>query len=128
MLDGRVYELKTLPTELLRPVRTQYQVYLSVNLYAQKIGLIKGRTESLSPISHPAISRCNKNASIAGCDIGDKLSVSPFFSQCFWHILLWKLFSLADSRRASWQLLPKGWALNTGKLPLGGLFRNSVVK
>ena len=45
------------------------------------------------------------------------------------HILLWKIFpSSADSRRASCQLLAKEWTLNTGKLPLGGLPRNSVVK
>ena len=34
----------------------------------------------------------------------------------------------ADSRRASCQLLAKEWALNTDKLPLGGLAMNSVVK
>ena len=33
--------------------------------------------------------------------------------------------SSADSRRASYQLLANEWALNTGKLPLGGLPRNS---
>ena len=32
------------------------------------------------------------------------------------------------SRRTSCQLLAKEWALNTGKLPLGGLPWNSVVK
>ena len=35
--------------------------------------------------------------------------------------------SSADSRRANFQLLTKECALNTGKLPLGGLPRNSVV-
>ena len=45
------------------------------------------------------------------------------------HILLWKFFpSYADSRRASCQLLAIEWPLNTGKLPLGGLPRNSVIK
>ena len=45
------------------------------------------------------------------------------------HILTWKIIpSSADSRRASCQLLVKELALNTGKLPLGGLPRNSVVK
>ena len=36
--------------------------------------------------------------------------------------------SSADSRRTSCQLLAKEWALNTGKLPPGGLPRNSMVK
>ena len=36
--------------------------------------------------------------------------------------------SSPDSRRASCQLLAKEWALNIGKLPLGGLPRNIVVK
>ena len=35
--------------------------------------------------------------------------------------------SSSDSRRASCQLLSKEWALDTGKLPLGGLLRKSVV-
>ena len=40
-----------------------------------------------------------------------------------------KLFwSSADSRRASCQFLMKEWALNTDKLPQGGLSRNRVVK
>ena len=39
-----------------------------------------------------------------------------------------QLPSLVDLRRASCQLLAKQWALNTGKLPLEGLPRNSVVK
>ena len=43
-------------------------------------------------------------------------------------ILLWNFFPSADSRRASCQLLAKEWELNAGKLPLGGLPRNSVVK
>ena len=39
-----------------------------------------------------------------------------------------KIFpSSADSRRASCQLLAKECSLNTGKLPPGGLPRNSVV-
>ena len=43
--------------------------------------------------------------------------------------LFWIFFpSSADSRRAGCQLLAKEWALNAGKLPLGGLPRNSVVK
>ena len=33
-----------------------------------------------------------------------------------------------NSRRTSCQLLGKEWALNTGKLPQGGLPRNSVVR
>ena len=37
-----------------------------------------------------------------------------------------KISSSADSRRASFQLPAKEWALNTGKLPPGGLPRNSV--
>ena len=46
-----------------------------------------------------------------------------------WHCLLRNIFpSFADSRRASCQLLAKEWPLNTGKLPQGGLPRNSVVK
>ena len=45
------------------------------------------------------------------------------------HILSWKKKpSSTDLRRASCQLLGKEWALNTGKLPPGGLPRNSVVK
>ena len=36
--------------------------------------------------------------------------------------------SYADSRRANCQLLEKGWTLNIGKLPPGGLPRNSLVK
>ena len=36
--------------------------------------------------------------------------------------------SFADSRRASCQLLAKEWALNTGKLHLRDLPRNSMVK
>ena len=39
-----------------------------------------------------------------------------------------KMISLFSSRRANCQLLAKEWALNTGKLPQGGLPRNSVVK
>ena len=38
------------------------------------------------------------------------------------------LTSSTDLRRASCQLLVKDWALNIGKLFLGGLTRNSVVK
>ena len=34
----------------------------------------------------------------------------------------------ADSTRVSCQLLAKEWALNTGKMPPGGLPRNSLVK
>ena len=34
----------------------------------------------------------------------------------------------ADSRRASYQLLAKEWALKAGKLPPEGLPRNSVVR
>ena len=37
-------------------------------------------------------------------------------------------FDLPDSRRGSCQFLEKECALNTGKLPPGGLPRNSVVK
>ena len=45
------------------------------------------------------------------------------------HSFMEKVFPLsADSKRASCQLVAKEWALNTGKLPLGGLPRNSVVK
>ena len=45
------------------------------------------------------------------------------------HILSWKnILSFADSKRARCQLLEKEWALNTGKLLLGGLPRNNVVK
>ena len=36
--------------------------------------------------------------------------------------------SPTESRRASCQLMVKEWALNTGKLPPGGLPRNSAVK
>ena len=36
--------------------------------------------------------------------------------------------SSTDSRRASCQLLAKELALNTGKLPPGGLPKNNVVK
>ena len=36
--------------------------------------------------------------------------------------------SSTDTRRASFQILAKEFALNTGKLPLRGLPRNSVVK
>ena len=45
------------------------------------------------------------------------------------NILFWKKSfpSSADSKR-SCQLLAKKWALNTGKLPLGGFPRNSVVR
>ena len=43
-----------------------------------------------------------------------------FFRGGFFH-------SAADSRRASCQLLSKEWALNTGKLPLGGLPIDNVV-
>ena len=39
-----------------------------------------------------------------------------------------KISSSFDSRRASCQLLVKEYAMNTGKLLLGGLPRNSVVK
>ena len=47
----------------------------------------------------------------------------------FRHIVLLKKYpSSADLRRASCQLLVQKCALNTGKLPLGGLLRNSVVK
>ena len=50
----------------------------------------------------------------------------------FWTPLTFALISIsrnsADSRRASLQLLAKEWGLNTGKLPLGGLPWNSVVK
>ena len=35
--------------------------------------------------------------------------------------------SPADSRRASYQLLTKEWAKNTGKQPLEGLYGNFVV-
>ena len=38
------------------------------------------------------------------------------------------LQSSTVSRKASCQLLAKEWALNTGKLPPGGLSRNSVVR
>ena len=46
------------------------------------------------------------------------------------HILLCgkKITSSPVSRRASYHLLAKEWAVNTGKLPLGGLPRNSVVQ
>ena len=49
------------------------------------------------------------------------------------HILLCRFSpSSADSRRASCQILAKEWALhkkyNSGKLHVGGLTRNSVVK
>ena len=44
-------------------------------------------------------------------------------------ILSWKKFpSSADTRRASCQLLAKELAPNIGKLPTGGLPKNSVVK
>ena len=43
--------------------------------------------------------------------------------------LLWKIFpALSDSRRASCQLQAKEWALNAGKLPVGGCPRKSEVK
>ena len=48
---------------------------------------------------------------------------------CIQHPLSWRYFpSSADSRRASCQLLAKKLTLNTGKLPSGGMPRNSVVK
>ena len=44
-------------------------------------------------------------------------------------LLLWRLFpSSAVPRGAKCQLMAKEWALNTGKLPLGGFPRNGVVK
>ena len=46
------------------------------------------------------------------------LEIDPGFQ----HIFSWKIFpASADLRRASCQLLAKEWALNTGKLHLGGL-------
>ena len=57
------------------------------------------------------------------------ISSGPEINPRIQHILSWKKFpSSADSRRASCQLLAKEWALNTGKLHLGGLPRNSMVK
>ena len=48
---------------------------------------------------------------------------------CVRHISSWKKYhSSADYRRVSYGLLVKECALNTGKLPLGGLPGNSVVK
>ena len=44
------------------------------------------------------------------------------------HTFMEKFPSSTDSRRESCQLLAKEWAPNTGKLPLVGLPRKSVVK
>ena len=45
------------------------------------------------------------------------------------HSFVENLFaSSADSGRVNCQFMAKEWALNTGKLPPGGLHRNSVVK
>ena len=44
------------------------------------------------------------------------------------HNLSWNFFPFANLKRAICQFLAKEWALNIGKLPLGGLLRNSVFK
>ena len=57
--------------------------------------------------------------------------VHYFLSQSLGHgnISTAKLpLQLYGSRRASYQLLVKEWALNTSKLPPGGLPWNSVLK
>ena len=61
-------------------------------------------------------------------------SMSTLFASCskidspVQDILSRRFFPSVDSRRASCQLMAKERAFNTGKLPLGGLPRNSVVK
>ena len=69
---------------------------------------------------------------VATCDSvhknGDKIWLM-LISKDIWKYFSWRIFSSStDSRRASCQLLVKELALNTGKLPQGGLHRNSLVK
>ena len=56
------------------------------------------------------------------------ISIGPEIVPLVWHILSWKNLSSADLRRAICQLLMNEWVLTTGKLPLGGLTRNSLFK
>ena len=60
--------------------------------------------------------------------VSDLPTSGPKMDPRIYHILLWEIFpSSAELRRASCQLLANEWALSTGKLPLGGFPRNSVV-
>ena len=59
------------------------------------------------------------------------LYASCHINPCPQHILLWKNFPLSliqEEQVVTCQLPAKEWAQNTGKLPIGGLPRNSGVK
>ena len=63
------------------------------------------------------------------CQVSDRCPLGYLFNLTGESVILfYASASSADSRRARCQLLAKEWALNTGKLPLGGLPWNSVVK
>ena len=69
----------------------------------------------------------SNNTSGRGSSVGIKSTSQAVVPHPAYSFVEKKFPSSADSRRASYQLLAKEWVLNTGKLPPGGLPRNSVI-
>ena len=65
---------------------------------------------------------------IAVCKCSNCSSVSSVSASQIDPLFVEAISVFCRSRRASCHLLAKEWALNTGKLPPGGLPMNSVVK
>ena len=111
----------------------------------QNLSLLVHRIEVLvnspsNPLAHILKCQAEKNLSSSFVTIfltGHGSSVGRVFASqasvlrsilAFSTFFRGKIFPSSADSRASCQLLAKEWVLNTDKLPLGGLPRNSVVK